>query len=66
MSTERLEKFGQSLVNVNRLLSVKYSAPTGNAQGHGVLVYDNGQEVVIPAADCQLLMQQYPDKSVRQ
>lgn len=60
---EHLQGFGQTLVCLDRLLVVKYSLPSGNALGYGILVFDNGQEIGIPLADAKALVEDMPDKA---
>lgn len=57
-----LERFGQSLVNTSHLLAVKYFPQNGNTLGHGVLVFDNGQETRISDEDAKVLIENRSDK----
>jgi hypothetical protein len=58
---ENLQRFGQCLVNSARLMVVKHQPQSGNMLGYGTLVFDNGQEVMIPAADSKALIETLPN-----
>jgi hypothetical protein len=58
MSEERkgMKKFGQSAVNLDRLLAVSYHEAGGPVLPYGELAFDTGKTVGIPGKDAQELL----------
>jgi hypothetical protein len=65
MNGDKLQRFGQSLIELDRLLSVKYEAPHASLTGRAVLTFDTGQEISIPAEDGRAIIEAYPNKACK-
>jgi hypothetical protein len=59
----KLERFGQALIDTDRLIAVKHHAADSNASAYSTLVFDTGQEVNISANDGRALIESHPNKA---
>ena len=57
-----IERFGQTLINVPKLLSVTYHAGGNNMTAYAVATFETGQTVNLPATDARKLIEAYPNK----